>query len=346
MQAHPLPNTLNNWRSQLSRFQRPDTRQAVVQVLNSFLPFFALWGCMYYSLRWSYLITLPLGVITAFFLVRIFIIQHDCGHQSFLRSRWWNNTIGLVSSLFSSIPYKYWSSTHNAHHLHNGQLEHRGLGDIYYMTTEEYGRQPRWKRLVYRLFRTPVFQFVVVPIAYLAVTLRYPFIRLKGWDKIRRSYFLNNLLIAAFYGTLMVLMGWHAFLMVQGTVLLIFGIIAFWFFYVQHQHEENYKEWKDEWDSLQASLRGSTHYKLPRLFQWLSGNIGFHHIHHMNCLIPNYRLEACAVANPQFDPFVSTLTFRQSLGCMRHKLWHQPLRRMVSFKEYAALRREEQRCVA
>lgn len=334
MQVNNLKEVLKDWRITVKKYQKPNKKKAVIQLLNSFLPFLGLWVLMYFSLNWSYLITLPLALITAFFLVRIFIIQHDCGHQSFLKSRLANNIIGFVSSFFSTIPYKYWSRTHSFHHAHNGQLEHRELGDIYFLTKEEYQNRSKWGKARYRLFRTPFVQFFITPIFYLAISLRYPFIRLKGWKKIRLSYFISNTMMLLIYSTLAIVLGWQKFLMVHIPVLLFFGMIAFWFFYIQHQHEENYKEWKNNWDHLFASMRGSTYYKLPRMFQWLSGNIGFHHIHHLNSRIPNYHLEACAKENPVLNKFANILSFRQSLKCINYKLWDQQKRRMISFREY------------
>ncbi len=338
MNNHHLKETLKNWRVMIKDYQIPNTRKAIIQLLNSFLPFIGLWVLMYFSLNWSYLITLGLAVVTAFFLVRIFIVQHDCGHQSFLKSRKWNDAIGFVASFFSTIPYKYWSRSHSHHHAHNGQLEHRGMGDIFYLTTEEYRNRSKWGKIRYRVFRHPIVQFMIAPVVYLTISLRYPFLKLKGWKKIRRSHIINNVMFVLVYGTLAVLLGWKQLLLVHVPVLLIFGVIAFWFFYIQHQHEENYNEKQEEWDHLLASIRGSTYYKLPKLFQWLTGNIGLHHIHHLNSRIPNYHLEACTRDNPILNKYVTTITFRESLKCMRHKLWDGEQRRMISFEEYERVR--------
>ncbi len=335
MQDHKIKESLKNWKSIVIKYQKPNQKKAISQILTSYLPFLALWVLMYFSTSWSYFITLGLAAIAAFFLVRIFIIQHDCGHQSFFKSKKLNNVIGVVSSFFSAIPYKYWSRTHTEHHARNGQLEHRGIGDIDFLTTEEYDQLSKWGKLKYRFMRSPIIQFLVVPVTYFAIMLRLPFIRLTGWNKIRWHYLLNNLMILAVYATMILMLGWKKFIMVHIPVLLLFSIIAFWFFYVQHQHENNYKEVESKWDHLLASIRGSTFYKLPRLFQWLTGNIGFHHIHHLNSRIPNYNLARCAKENPQFNKFVPTLSFRQSLKTIHHKLWDGKTQRMITFKEYA-----------
>lgn len=329
-----IKQALKHWRSIVSQYQQPNTKKAVIQLLTTFLPFLGLWVLMYFSLHWHYSITLVLSVITAFFLVKIFIIQHDCGHQAFLKSRKWNNVLGYISSIFSTIPYRYWARVHNAHHGHNRQLEHRGLGDIHFLTTEEFRGRSAFGKFAYRVFRTPFVQFVMAPIIYIVVSNRYPFVKLKGFAKIKWSQLFNNLSIAIIYGLLGFVLGWRQFLMVHIPVVFLFGVIAFWFFYVQHQHEHNYNQHKNDWDFLMASIIGSTYYKLPRLFQWLSGNIGFHHIHHLNSLIPNYHLEKCAMENPILNQYVNTLTFRQSLKCMRHKLWDEQQQRMITFREF------------
>lgn len=334
MQNNHLKETLKNWPLILKKYQKPDTKKAVIQMLTSFLPFLGLWILMYFSLNWSYLLTLALAVVNAFFLVRIFIIQHDCGHQSFLKSRNGNKIIGFLSSFFSTVPYKYWSRMHNVHHAHNGQLEHRGLGDIPFLTTEEYRRRSKWGKLRYRTMRHPIVQFVIVPIVYFTVVVRNPFTHMKRWKKIRLSHYLNNILLVMIYATLANVLGWQKFILVHVPILLLFGVIAFWFFYVQHQHEDNYKQWKDKWDHLLASVRGSTYYKLPKPFMWLTGNIGFHHIHHLNPRIPNYQLEMCARENPHLSTYVTKLSFRESLKCIHYKLWDEQEQRMITFRDY------------
>lgn len=340
MQNSNIKDSLKNWQGMLKPYQTPNTKKAIIQLVNSFLPFLGLWALMYFSLNWSYVITLMLAIITAFFLLRIFVIQHDCGHQSFLKRRKWNNAVGYMASCFSTIPFNYWSSMHDVHHAHNGQMEYRGLGDIGFLTTEEYASRSTFWKLNYRIRRSLVLQFLIIPIIYFGVAIRFPLFynRLKKRKKIRWAHLFNNLAIIIIYGILAFLLGWQKFLLIHIPIILFFGMISFWLFYIQHQHEDNYKKPKDDWDYLLASVHGSTYYKLPRLFQWLSGNIGFHHIHHLNCSIPNYHLEACAKANPTINNFANTLTFRQSLKCIHSKLWDEHTQRMISFKEYKAMK--------
>ncbi|MEM9884807.1 MAG: fatty acid desaturase [Bacteroidota bacterium] len=334
-----IKEKLKNWKKIIKKYQQPSTKKAVIQLLNSFLPFLGLWVLMYFSLRWSYWITLGLGIINCFFLVRIFIIQHDCGHQSFLKKRSWNNAVGFACSFFSSIPYNYWSRVHSFHHGHVGQLDFRDIGDINFLTVEEFRALSPWGRFKYRIFRNPFVLFAIVPMIYMGIMLRFPFNKIKGWRDTKRKQLLNNALLLLLYVGLGFLVGWKAFLMVQIPIFWFFGIVSFWFFYVQHQHEEGYMRWKKNWDYLLAAIKGSTYYKLPRLFQWLTGNIGFHHIHHLSSRIPNYQLAKCAKDNPILQKYATTITFRESLKTVFNKLWDEQSHRMISFREFYRMER-------
>lgn len=329
-----IKEKLKNWQSILKEYQRPDSLKAVIQLLNTFLPFLAIWVLMYLSLDWSYAITLGLAAINTFFMVRIFIIQHDCGHLSFVKSKRWNLIIGYCCSFFTTIPYKYWAKVHGYHHGHTGQLEVRDIGDINFLTVNEYQNLPRWRRFFYRAFRHPLILFGLAPAIYMTISNRLPIYSFKGWKKIRISQIWNNLWMFALWGVLAYFLGLKAFLIVHIPIVFMFMIVAFWFFYVQHQHEESYKAWKKNWNHLLASIKGSTFYKLPRVWHWLTGNIGFHHIHHLNPRIPNYNLARAAKENPILQKYVTALTFKESLSCMFNKLWDEETQRMISFKEY------------
>jgi len=330
-----IKKALNNWKNIIVDYQIPDAKKAIAQIANSFLPYLSLWALMYYSLNWSIWITIALGFINAFFLVRIFIIQHDCGHQSFLKSRKLNNFVGFICSLFSSLPYKYWAKVHNHHHGHTGQLEERNIGDINFLTVEEYRTRSKWKRFRYRFFRHPITLFIVSPIVYFTISNRLPMMNFRSMVKrIKWSQIRNNIVLVAFYGLLCYLLGWKKFLFIQLYLIFIFSIISFWFFYVQHQHETTYNNWRQNWDFLLASIRGATYYKLPKLFQWLTGNIGIHHIHHLSSRIPNYNLEKCMRENPILNKYANIITFKESLKCIQYKLWDEQRKRMISFREF------------
>ncbi len=325
---------LRHWPALFAKYAKPDTRKAVIQIINTFLPFIALWVLMYFSLSWSYWITLALAVVNAFFMVRIFIIQHDCGHRSFLKSQTANKIIGWVCSLFSAIPFRYWARVHDFHHGHSDQLEVSDIGDIKTMTVEQYRQAGKWQRFGYQLFRLPPVTFVIGPVVYLAWNNRLPLVRINGWDRSVLEQQLNNLLLAAVYVGLGFWLGWSRFLLIQLPILVFFAIIAVWFFYVQHQHEDTYKQWKDKWEYLLAAVRGSTFYKLPRVFNWLTGNIGYHHIHHLNSKIPNYHLQWAHRENRFIEKYITTIRFGESLKCMFNKLWCEEEQRMISFREF------------
>jgi len=316
-------------------YQLPNTRKAIIQILNSFLPFVAIWVAMYFLIDVSFWLVLPLAAINAFFLVRIFIIQHDCGHQSFTPNRKANDLIGEICSMLSFMPYRYWAKSHNFHHGHNGILwEHRDIGDINLLTVKEFKALPRWKKLHYALFRSFPVLFVIGPAWYLLIQNRFPLIRLKGWEHAHRALWKHNLLLIGLHVGIILLLGYKAFLMVHLPILLFFAVIAIWFFYVQHQHETAYKEWKDKWDYIRAAVQGSTFYNLPKMFHWLTGNIGYHHIHHLNPLVPNYELARCHQENPILDQVANKITFIQSLRCMFNKLWDEEQEQMITYREY------------
>lgn len=339
-----IKESLKHWKEIVQKYQQPHNGKAILQMITTFLPYIGLWVLMYFVWNYSILLALLIGVVNAFFLVRIFIIQHDCGHQSFLGNSKVNDVIGYVCSVFSTIPYKYWAKVHNYHHGHSGMLEVRDIGDIPTLTVNEYRERSAWGKLQYRIFRWPLVTFVVAPAYYLIFSNRYPIFTLNNWKKMTFSQLKNNLIILATYITLGFLLGWVKFLIIQLYIVLVFGVIAFWFFYVQHQHEESYKQWRDNWDYVVSAIKGSTYYKLPKVFQWLTGNIGIHHIHHLSSLIPNYNLEKCMKENIILNKYVTVITFWQSLKIATYKLWDEEKQKMITFAEFKML--EQQRIAA
>ena len=330
---------LKDWGKIIRPYKKADTKKAVIQILNSYGPFIAIWVLMYFSLDWSYLLTLGLAVVNSFFLVRIFIIQHDCGHQSFFKNKKWNNFVGWTSSFFSTIPFDYWAKVHNYHHGHTGKLEHRDIGDIDFLTVKEYRELSRFGKWKYRAFRHPIVLFFIVPVIYLGIINRLPTIGFKGWKPTHIRQYINNALLLGVFMALGFGLGWANFLMVHLPIIFCFGVISFWFFYVQHQHEETYMQWTEKWDFVLAAIKGASYYKLPKVWHWLTGNIGYHHIHHLSSKIPNYNLAKCARENPILQKYVQKLTFTESLKTMFHKLWDEEQQRMISFKEYYMLER-------
>lgn len=318
----------------LNKYTKTDTTKAIIQIINSFGPFIAIWILMYISLDYSYWITLGLGIINAFFLVRIFIIQHDCGHRTFFTNSVARAIVGYVCSIFSTIPFHYWAKSHHLHHSHNGQLELRDIGDIDTLTVNEFKALDKWGRFKYRIYRSFLVMFILGPIYYVVIHNRLPMIKMDVFKNEKWRLWLNNILLTSLFITLGYFLGFGKFFLTHFTIVVIFSVIAIWFFYVQHQHEEAYKQWKDKWDYLTAALRGSTYYKVPGLFNWLTGNIGIHHIHHLNPAIPNYNLKKALAENQWVNQYVTILTFWQSLKLASNKLWDESQQRMITFAEY------------
>lgn len=334
-----LQYIMEHWQQIVKKYQIPNTKIAVGQLLSTFLPFVALWVLMYFSLSISYWLTLGLALVNAFFLVRIFIIQHDCGHQSFMASRKMNDAIGFVCSAFSLIPYKYWAKAHNFHHANCGRLEEdiRDIGDMPLLTVQEY-RAMHWsKRLGYRLFRMPLVLLVVGSIYYVFIHNRFATIKQRGFEYANKSLVVSNLFMVGVYTACILMFGAWTFLKIHLPIVMLFSVMCFYAFFIQHQHENAYKKWKSEWNYVMAALKGSTYWKLPRVFQWLTGNIGIHHIHHLSSLIPNYNLQQCHDDNPAFSRYVTTISFFESMRLFMNKLWDEQQERMITFREYRQL---------
>lgn len=322
----------------LQKYKKMSYKKAIWQMCNSMIPFVGLWIAMYWAFSYNLFLFFGLGIVNAFFLVRIFIIQHDCGHHSFVKSKKWRDAIGFVCSIFSAMPYKYWADAHAFHHNHNGKLETRDIGDINTLTVKEYQSLGNWDKFKYQVFRFPVVTFLIGPIIYFIRNMRLPLVVLD--NKRSRAYWsviINNIVVIGGVVALCLIFDWKAILATYLTVLYLFSIVAIWFFYVQHQHEDGYKRWENEWDHFVSAVKGSTYYKLPRLLNWLTGNIGVHHIHHLYSAIPNYNLVKCIKENPHFSKYTTVVTFWESLKYMHHKLWDEETQRMITFREYRKL---------
>lgn len=334
-QATLSPNILQQLPTIVKAYQLPDPKKATIQILNSFLPFVAIWVAMFFLKDVSIGLTLALAVVNAFFLVRIFIIQHDCGHQSFTANRRANDIIGLICSLVSFMPYRYWAKSHNFHHGHNGLLwEYRDIGDVDLLTVNEYKALDSWGRFKYRIYRSIPVMFVIGPIWYILIHSRLPMIKMKGWEHARVALIRHNVILVSIYAALIYFLGYKAFVYVHLPILIIFGVVAIWFFYVQHQHENTYKQWKEKWEYVKAAVQGSTYYDLPKVMHWLTGNIGYHHIHHLNSLVPCYQLPRCLKENPILDQVATKVTFFESLKSAYNKLWDEDSQRMITFREF------------
>lgn len=293
---------------------------------------------MYRSLEVGYWLTLLLAIPAALFVVRLFVLQHDCGHTSFFKSKKANDWVGMACSIFTFVPYHYWRRTHALHHAASGDLEHRGIGDFYTMTVREYLGKSEADRFKYRLYRNPIIMFIIAPVFVFIIGYRFDFLRRKDWKKERRGLFWTNLALLGLVLIMSLTIGFKAYILVQLPITLIATSIGSWFFFVQHNYEDAYWAQGEEWDYTIAALKGSSYYKLPKVLQWFSGSIGFHHIHHLSPKIPNYLLEKCHNENPMFQTPV-TLTLITGFQTTGLSLWDEDNKRLISFRQLKKMQR-------
>ncbi len=335
-QTEIIPDLINGqspggtaaWKQIVIRYQQPSWWRAVWQLVNTLIPYAALWVLMYFCTAVSHWLVVPLAILTGGFMVRLFIIHHDCGHGSFFKSRRANDILGFITGVLTLTPYHHWRWEHAAHHATSGDLDRRGEGDIWTLTVEEYLASSRWERFAYRLVRNPVVLFVVAPLYLFLIKHRFPVA--KASRRERQSVYWTNLGILGMAVALSLVFGLKTYLVIQVTATMVAGSAGVWLFYVQHQFEGVYWQRHREWDYLAASLQGSSFYKLPRILQWFSGNIGFHHIHHLSSRIPNYNLERCHNAEPLFQT-VPPVTFFASLKSLTFRLWDEQEQKLVGF---------------
>ena len=320
------------WGETIAKYKRPDLRKSCWQVVNSVLPFFGLWYLMYLSYFWSLWLTLALSVPTAGFLVRIFIIQHDCGHHSFFRNKRANDVLGFLCGVVTLTPFHFWRRTHARHHVTSGNLNHRGHGDVGILTVKEYRGRSFWERLGYRIYRHPLFMFFIGASFMFVVQHRFTRGIPRTWRRERISVYATNLAILSVLLLASASIGLPMFLIIELPVIVLAAAGGSWLFFVQHQFEEAYWQPQQSWEFTRSALEGSSYYRLPLILRWFSGNIGYHHIHHLNSRIPNYNLPACYDAEPDFRKGV-TFGFRESLKCVSLKLWDEDRQRMVTYAE-------------
>jgi omega-6 fatty acid desaturase (delta-12 desaturase) len=329
----------DGWRKLVAQYQQPDLRTSIWQVVNSFGGLFVSLVFIYLSLRVGYWLTLPLSVVAAGFLVRIFIIQHDCGHGSFFKARRANDLIGTACSVFTMIPYRFWRRSHAIHHAHHAELEERGIGDVWTMTVDEYWAAPWWKRITYRVFRHPLFLFGIAPTINFVILTRLPVGGETSWKSGEKaSIWWTNFAITSWVVSFGLLVGFGTLVAIYLPVMVVAASTGVWLFYVQHQFERTYWEHTPEWDYTLAAMHGSSYYELPRVLQWFTGNIGFHHIHHLSPRIPNYNLQKCHEENPTLQRVVR-LTIGSSLRTIWLVLWDEEQRCLVTFQEALQSRR-------
>jgi omega-6 fatty acid desaturase (delta-12 desaturase) len=334
-QAANKPDT-SAWKEIVARYQKASTGRGIWQLVNTLVPYAALWCLMFFTATISWWLTIPLAVLAGAFLVRVFIIHHDCGHGSFFKTTTANHIWGAITGVLTFTPYYHWRWEHAIHHSSSGDLDRRGTGDVWTLTVQEYLESSRWKRFAYRLARNPIILFVIAPL--FLFTVKHRFTGAKASPRERHSVYLTNLAILGMAGALTIVFGWKAYLIIQLTILMVAGSAGVWLFYVQHQFEGVYWERSEEWDYATAALQGSSFYKLPKILQWFSGNIGFHHIHHLSPRIPNYHLEKCHDAEPLFQT-VKPVTLFASFKSFTFRLWDEQRRRLVGYGHLRTLRK-------
>ena len=317
-----------HWQPIVAKYAKPDMRRSLWQVANTLIPYFVLWGLMIWSIQYSYWITLVLSILAAGFLMRIFIIFHDCGHGSFFKSRKANDFLGRITGFLNFTPYYRWKHDHAIHHATSSDLNRRGTGDVYTMTVIEYLAAPWWMKTGYRILRNPFFLLGVAPLFLFLVTQRIP--APSQGKRERASVLWTDFSLVVVITLMCWLIGWKTFLMIQLPIIWITSTIGVWLFYVQHNFDPSYWDNHESWEFVKAGLQGSSFYKLPLILQWFSGNIGFHHIHHLSAKIPNYNLPRCYYENPLFH--VKPLTIRASLISLSLRMYDEERKMLIGWE--------------
>jgi len=324
-------------RKQIAPYEKTTKKKSIWQIINTIGPFIILWYLGYEALFVSYWLALIPIVLAAGFLVRTFIIFHDCTHNSFFKSRRANRIIGTITGVLTLFPFDQWGHDHSVHHATSGNLDKRGTGDIWTLTVDEYVKAPLKLRLAYRFYRNPFVMFGLGPIY--VFLLKNRFNRKGARRKERLNTYLTNILIVSLFVLIILIVGWKAFLLIQGPIFLLSGSVGIWLFYVQHTFEDSYFEENTEWEYVLAAVEGSSFYKLPKLMQFLTGNIGYHHVHHLSPRVPNYKLEE-AHNNTLPLQNVPTITLASSLQSLRFRLWDEKEKKFVSFKKVKSFARK------
>lgn len=326
----PLPR-MKDIKKMIAPYQRSDNQKAVGQLLNSLLPYIALWAVAVAALKVSFWLALPAILLNALFLVRLFILFHDCGHNALFSSTQINRVAGFWLGVLVWTPGEKWWHAHAIHHATSSNLDKRGIGDVMTLTVEEYRQLPRLRQWGYRFFRSPWVMFLLGPIYIFLIGNRLPFPRFG--KKETQSVWLTNLALLVIAGIMSYVVGWKAYFLIQMLIIELGGMLGIWLFYIQHQFTDVYWARSQQWDYVASALHGASFYRLPGLLHWFSGNIGFHTLHHLSPRIPNYLLPACFEANPALREASRSIGLLESFRYAGLGLWDEQSGRMVRFKD-------------
>jgi acyl-lipid omega-6 desaturase (Delta-12 desaturase) len=324
------------WYHTTRKYGQSSRGKSLWQTIDTLVPYLALWAAMIYTVqqRYPYWVTLLLAALAGSILVRVFILFHDCCHGSFFASRRANTILGYVTGILTFTAFEDWRHAHNRHHATAGDLDRRGVGDVWTMTIEEYLSAPPCRRFAYRFYRHPLI-LLGAGSALLFLVIRRFSSKGAGWRE-RRSVYCTNLALLFVLGIATWTIGLQTYLLIQTPIILIAGSLGLWLFYIQHQFEDVYWIRHESWDPLRVALEGSSYFKLPRILQWLTGNIGFHHIHHVRPNIPNYNLQQCHDEIPIFQK-VRAITLKTSFRSLQLGLCDEKRNKLISFRSLTAI---------
>jgi len=318
------------WDKLVEAYKKPSIAKSLFQLFSTLLIFSITCYAMYLAADNYYPITLLLSLFAGGLIVRLFIFQHDCGHGSFFKKKKYNDWVGRFLSVFTMTPYAQWAKEHNRHHATSGNLNHRGVGDVITMTVKEYKEAPLKKKIIYRIYRNPLFLFTIGAFGHFTIKQRFPFYKPE-----RRSSWISvlgtDLYIVAVLGGFIYALGAVTFFKIYLPIIFVASATGTWMFYVQHQYEDTYWENNKNWNYCEAAINGSSYYHLPKFLHWLSGNIGYHHIHHLSSKIPNYNLPKCFREVPELQN-ANKFNLWESRKCLNVALWDEDKHKMVGFK--------------
>jgi omega-6 fatty acid desaturase (delta-12 desaturase) len=334
----PTKSEIAKWKKIVAEFEKPSTKRATWQLLSTLGLYLACWTAMFFTVKTSILLTIPLVLVSAGLLVRVFIVFHDCCHNSFYKNSKVNRVLGFFTGVMAFTPYKHWKWEHSIHHATAGDLDRRGVGDIWTLTIEEYLKLPKMHRLGYRIVRNPFFLCLFAPSWLFMIRERLP--SKNASPQTKRAVWATNFALIGMFVIGCSIFGW-AYIPLQVSVMAVAASLGVWMFYIQHQFEGVYWERHEHWEYTSAALEGSSFYKLPKILQWFTGNIGFHHVHHLSSKIPNYYLERCHKSHPAFQE-VKPLTVANSMKSFGYRLWDESEKVLIGWRRFREIRRAQE----